>query len=59
MKASDNSDSHFEWPTRAETVPQVCWWRDHRGPGQRLITMNSRCPHRDRFVIMRIASLVS
>ena len=19
---------------RAETVPQVCWWRDHRGPGQ-------------------------
>lgn len=24
---------------RAETVPQVCWWRDHRGPGQRLMAL--------------------
>jgi hypothetical protein len=37
----DNSDRwiRFEWPIRAETVPQVCWWRDHRGPGQRLMAL--------------------
>ena len=29
----------FEWTIRAETVPQVCWWPDHRGPGQRLMAL--------------------
>ena len=31
----------FEWPIRAETVPQFCWWPDHRGPGQRLMALRT------------------
>jgi hypothetical protein len=41
LSLDDNSDSwiRFEWPIRAESVPQVCSWRDHRGPCQRLMAL--------------------
>jgi hypothetical protein len=37
LNCTEGQIGRFEWPIRAETVPQVCWWRYHRGPGQRLM----------------------